>query len=175
MKNRIKDSLAYIVVFLMFGYIFSEVLDFMEREDISNIGHRLTKVEEFVLYSYGKKNYRASGDYIIDYRDKMYIGNPAIDIYSDQESSHIKSKEALYYPNDNLLKLFKDVEVRSGKTILETSYLNIMTEKSIAYNHTENMVLLDSVKMYGRNLFFEFKSRNLFLEKVKTEVYGSDG
>lgn len=175
LRKKIKNSAIYVFVFLLFGYIFSEVLNFLEMEDVSNIGYRLSKIEDFTLYSHGKENYKVSGDYIVDYGKKIYIFNPDIQIYSESESSYIKSKEALYYPKENLVKLIGDVKVTSGKTALETPYLNIMIEKSVAYNYTENTIFINSVKMYGRNLIFEIKNKNILLEKVKTEVYGSNG
>lgn len=173
--RQIKRSIFYISSFLLVVYLLKEMSEFFEKEDISKIRYKVSKIEDFSLYSFGKKNYSLKGKSITDFGDKIYIQNPDLQIYTQDDTTYISSREAIYFPKEEYISLVGDVNIRNGQTSLNTSYLDVMTEQSIAYNKTDNTILSDKVKIEGKNLIYNIKDKTLMLEKVKTEVYGSDG
>lgn len=161
--------------FLFGVFLVKELLDFFEKEDISKIGYNFSKIEDFTLYSFGKERYSLKGKSITDFGKKIHIKSPDFEIYSEDGVSYISSREAFYFPKRQHLSLTGEVKVKSDGTVLYTAYLYIMLDKSLAYNDTDNVIVSDNVKLYGKNLIFDIKKKNLILEKVKTEVYGTNG
>lgn len=176
LKSSIKNSLLFVMVFFTVSIVLKELIDYLEKEDISKIGSRLSRIENFTLYSTGKNSYKMNGSYIVDYGSKVYINNPNIVIQtSDDRNIYITSKEAFYYPNKNLINFFSDVSVKSTDVELSTSSLRILVKDLIAYNTDNNTIISKNMKIEGRNLLFYINKQNFSLDNVKTQIRGKDG
>lgn len=165
----------YISVFLLAAYVAREVIDIFEEGDTARINSKVSKIEEFSLYSFGKQNYTLKGKSILDMGDKIYIHKPDLEVYTGDGVSRISSREAFYYPKRDYLSLTGDVAVQSRDGLLTTSYLDVMIDSYVAYNNTDNVLVSDRLRIEGKNLVYRIKDRVLILEKIRTEVYFSDG
>lgn len=165
----------YLSVFMLTAYVTREVIDIFEEGETARIGSKVSKIEEFYLYSFGKQNYTLKGKSILDMGDKIYIYNPDLEVYTGDGVSRIISREAFYYPKKDYLSLNGDVAVQTKDGLLTTSYLNVMIDSYVAYNNTDNVLVSDRLRIEGKNLVYRIKDRTLMLEKIKTEVYFSDG
>ncbi|MCX7738039.1 MAG: LPS export ABC transporter periplasmic protein LptC [Hydrogenothermaceae bacterium] len=175
LKKLFKSSLVYMAIFSLSGFLVSQVINLMEKEEISRLGYRNSKIEGFILSSVGKENYTMEGKSIVDYGRKIYINSPIINIKDRDGKTEVKSKEALYFPNKETVFLLGDVMINSDDTVLSTQRLVILVQKSLAYNDTDNTIYSKNIRIEGKNLLFDIKSKNMMLNKVKTEVYRSDG
>ncbi|MEZ0324086.1 MAG: LPS export ABC transporter periplasmic protein LptC [Hydrogenothermaceae bacterium] len=175
LKNLTKNIFFYISVFFVISYIFKEVIDFLDRENISKLSFNYSKIENFSLYSIGKDRYYMEGKYIIDYGNNVYINKPKVLINSAGDKVEIISEEAYYYPKGEVVSFTGNVQVLSKDTSLTTTILNIAIKDSLAYNNVENIIESKRLKIEGKNLIFKIKERDMSLEKVKTEIRGKDG
>lgn len=175
LKRLIKDALMYSSVFMFAVYVTKEIIDFFEKDTTAGINSRVSKIEDFSLYSFGKQSYSLKGKSITDMGNKIYIYKPYLEFYTEDGLSRISSRDAFYYPKRSYLSLMGDVNIESKDGLLTTSYLNVMIDRYIAYNNTDNILVSDRFKIEGKNLVYRIKDRTLILEKIKTEVYFSDG
>ncbi|MCX7760653.1 MAG: LPS export ABC transporter periplasmic protein LptC [Hydrogenothermaceae bacterium] len=175
LKSLVKNIFFYTSVFLVISYIFKEVIDFLDRENISKLSSKFSRIEDFSLYSIGRDNYYMEGKYVVDYGRRIYINEPKVLISSAGDKVEILSEEAFYYPKEEVVSFIGNVLVLSKDTSLNTTILNISIKDSLAYNNVYNTIESKGVKIEGKNLIFKIDERNMSLEKVKTEIRGRDG
>lgn len=162
-------------MFVFAVYVVKEVIDLFEEGDTARINSNVSKIEEFSLYSFGKQKYILKGRSITDMENIVHIYKPDLEIYSGDDVSKINSTEAFYYPRKAYLSLTGDVTVHTKDSLLTTSYLNVVIDSYVAYNYTDNVLVSDNMRIKGKNLVYRIKDRILILEKIRTEVYFSDG
>lgn len=175
LKRLFKNIFVYLAVFSLLGLVVNQVISFMEEREISPLAYRTSKIENFLLHSVGRESYIMKGDSMVDYGKRIHITSPTITVDEGSGKTEIKSKEAFYFPVKEMVFFIGDVVVNSGSTTLNTQKLVILMGESLAYNDTDNRIFSKGVKIDGKNLFFDMKKKNILLDRVKTEVYGSDG
>jgi LPS export ABC transporter protein LptC len=163
-----------VLIFLVISYIFNQINDYIERENLNRLRYTNNTIENFIYISKSDKEYKLTGQKIIKVKEDVYIEKPYLIYKSNDKSFDLTGDLATYYGQQKIIGIYNNVKVLSENFQLITDKLFIDTERKIAYNYSQNYINSEKMQTIGRNLFFNFEEENIRLQNVKTTVRGKD-
>ena len=174
MLDKSSRIFLLVLIFLIISYIFNQINDYIERENLNRLRYTNNTIENFIYISKSDKEYKLTGQKMVKVKEDVYIEKPYLIYKTNDKSFDLTGESATYYGEQKIIGIYNNVKVISKNLQLTTDKLFIDTDKKLAYNYSQNYILSDKMQTVGNNLFFNFEEENIRLQNVKTIVRGKD-
>ena len=174
MLEKINKTFLLVLIFLIISYIFNQINDYIERENLNKLRYTNNTIENFIYISKSDKEYKLTGKKMVKVKDNVHIEKPHLIYKSNHKSFDLTGDLATYYGDKKIVGIYNDVKVFSKNLQLTTDKLFIDTDKKLVYNYSQNYILSDKMQTVGKNLFFYLEEESMRLQNVKTTVRGED-
>ncbi|WP_457622623.1 LPS export ABC transporter periplasmic protein LptC [Persephonella sp.] len=167
-----KNIVSLSIIFLTAVFILNEINRYILEEKLSNIKYSDAQIDNFLLIGKNSDSFLLRGERLTERKDRILIDIFDLDYLRGEEKFKIQAEKGIYFKNRNFLKLIKNVKIETEEFILKTPHLNIYTDKRIAENNHNVILLSDKMITRGKGVFIDLKNEKMIIKNARTVFRG---
>ncbi len=168
-----RNIVSLSIIFLTAVFILNEINRYIIEEKLSSIKYTDAQINNFFIIGKDGDSYILKGEKLTEKRDRILIDIFDLDYMKGKEKFKIKAEKGIYYKNKNVLKLIKDVNIKTDGFLLKTDQLYIFTDKRTAKNNRDVYLYSDKMVTVGKGVFIDLRKEKMIIKNAKTVFRGT--
>ncbi len=167
-----KIFLLALVVFTG-GFLFNQLQKKYYELQLSKLKFGNSYIQDFLIVGKNKGRFIIRGNSLIDEGKSLKIENFLLSyIKSKEDILNVKSKEAVFLKEKDILKLEGDVNFLTKNLSIRTPKVDIFIKEKIAKNNSDVEIKSKMFNTKGKNLYINLINEEIHLTNVKSVIRG---